>query len=108
MLDDVGMELDPLDAQREEQRRKQREALESAALEREEHQAQLRAVAEERSLELGILMEDLKEPERRAIRLEAMKVALTTGLLSAGSSHPQTILDDLTLRIARYAVKGEA
>lgn len=101
-------DIDPAERQRREMQRRRQEENRRAEEEREEHQAQLRAVADERQLKLMEIMDGLKEPEQRAIRLQAFVVAMNAGLLSAGASHGQTILDDLTLRMARYAVKGEA
>jgi len=104
---DIG-ELDPIDAQREEMKRRRDAERQQALDEREEHLAQVKAANEERQLEVMELMAGLKDPEQRAIRLEAISICLRTGLLSTGASHPQTILDDMTLRLARYAVKGDA
>jgi ferric-dicitrate binding protein FerR (iron transport regulator) len=100
--------MDPTEARKIEMKRRRDEERRQAEEEREEHLAQLQEASALRKMEVDELMDGLKDPERRAIRLEAISIALRAGLLSVGAANSQTILDDLTLRLTRYAVKGEA
>lgn len=108
MSDVAELSDDPVEVAKQEMIRRRQEERRQADEEREEHLNQLAEASKLRAEEVEALMEGLKEPEKRAIRLEAISICLNAGLLSTGASHPQTILDDMTLRLARYAVKGIA
>ena len=75
--------------------------------EREAHQLATMLAAEKQGQELDALMAELKEPEKRAIRLEAIKMALHRGIDSQYSNQFQMHVDALAMQLAKYAVTGQ-
>lgn len=92
--------------QKEAVRRRQEEERERQEVERAAHREALRLEAEARNGELELLMGELKDPEKRQIRLFA--ALLVYGMGWAGDGDKQRALDDNALRLARYAVMGQA
>lgn len=69
------------------------------------HEATVAREAEERRTELELMMEVLKEPERRAIRIAAY-----THVLNSDRHTPNNVqeyVDSVALRLARYAIEGK-
>lgn len=83
-----------------------REARDSLLAEQAEHQATLRREAEQSQSELEMVMAELKEPERRLVRLHAYLQFLNSEWGEA--SNRQVSVDLIALRLARYMVLGEA
>lgn len=72
--------------------------------ERQAHLKTMATEAEKSKSELDTVLEELKEPERRTIRLEAYRQVLS-GEYDAG--HLQARVDDMALRLARYVLSGK-
>ena len=74
--------------------------------ERAAHQAELAKKAKEARGEIDKLMDALDESEQRLVRLHAATLVIDQRLLNGNNN--QSVLDDMTLRLARYAVTGKA
>lgn len=72
--------------------------------ERDLHLATVKVEAEKSKSELDTLLSLLPEPEQRSIRLMAYELVLK-GEWDAG--HLQSRVDDMALRLARYAIEGK-
>lgn len=95
------------DREQREQARRKSEAERQRLL--DERQAHLEDIAIQNEIaksEIETLMVDLKETERRLIRLHA--ATIVHGLRMLTGSRNQEIMDEMTLRLARYAVTGKA
>jgi hypothetical protein len=97
---------------REESKRAQQEAAakkrlddakQAMADEREAHRLTTEADALKSKSELDVLLDTLPEPERRAIRLQAYTL-VRSGDYDAGTL--QSRVDDMALKMARYAIEG--
>jgi hypothetical protein len=91
--------------QKEAARRRQEEERERQEAERAAHREALRLEAEARNGELELLMGELKDPEKRQIRLFS---ALLVYGMGWADGDKQRALDDNALRLARYTVMGQA
>lgn len=92
--------------QKQAARKKQEEARAQMAREAELHREAMSNEAKARAEELDLLMTDLKEPERRQIRLHAVVLTYQLGL--AGEGDKQANIDAMMLKLARYTVLGQA
>lgn len=99
-------EAEAFDAQSKAQAlRRAQEERERVQREREEHLATVARESEDRKTELELLMDALKEPERRQVRMHAYLHALNDdwGL----SNNVQAKVDEVALRLARYMIEGK-
>lgn len=76
----------------------------AAEAERQEHLSTMATEAEKSRSELDKVLDEMKEPEKRTIRLEAYKLVLS-GEYDPGSL--QSRVDDTALRLARYVMAGK-
>lgn len=94
------------DIQRRLAEKRQKEREEQAELERQQHQAE---IAERDALarsELDVMLDPLKEPERRLVRMHAYIIASAR---QHSSPHDrQQRIDDECLKLARYVTTGKA
>ena len=102
-----GSDTPFVDSKEHEMKQRLLEARQREEDEREAHQLATMMAAEKQTEELNALMADLKEPEKRAIRLEAVKMALHRGVDSQYANGFQMHVDALATQMARYAVTGQ-
>ncbi len=80
------------------------DAKQALADEREAHRQTMEVEAEKSKSELDTLLEALPAAERRGLRLKAYQTILS-GEYDAG--HLQARVDDMALRLVRYATEGK-
>lgn len=92
--------------QREAVRRRQEEHRQQMVEDARLHREAMSAEAKVRAEEMDMLMSDMSETEKRQVRLFA--ATLTYAMGWAGEGDKQANIDGVALKLARYAVLGQA